>query len=192
MGILTIASLVAANAALWELLELRRHGECDGQRDIEMRSHVDDALAALPKPHCVTFATRFADLIRRGAKTSTLRSGSVGMRMLRSWHAGDVLDLRTWRTQAYRSPQVTIAYAVLDSVSLLHLLDDRIDLIGSSSPDTSDDIDPCEFARAEGFGSYSDLLSYLRDNGWRSEPLTWLIWHIPTPVAVDREDGLNG
>lgn len=96
----------------------------------------------------ILFQPHFASLVRRGAKTQTMRKKA-------RCKLGDTLSLRQWSGRPYRSKQVVIREVVCKSVAPV-----CVDKCNGVTVDGLP-VDAEEFARADGFEYFLDMLIWL-------------------------------
>lgn len=110
------------------------------------------------------FKPRFAEMVASGKKTQTIR-----LLPKRIPRRGDLLSLRTWEGQPYRSKQRVLREAVVQEVRPCFIREDGIytqPRRGSPAEHMGvncmrlrgDDAD--RFARADGFGGWSEMLEW--------------------------------
>lgn len=109
------------------------------------------------------FHKRFIEPIQAGTKKQTIRPPRK-----RPIKVGDELALRYWVGKGYRSPQATILYASCTAVFSIsinaecYVLGDESAIVGSCSDPAKLD----EFARADGFESWADMMAWYRSDGY--------------------------
>ncbi|MCA1686907.1 MAG: hypothetical protein LC745_13250, partial [Planctomycetia bacterium] len=123
------------------------------------------------------FKPRFVEPVRTGAKRQTVRRA-------RKWpvRRGDVLGLRRWAGQPYRSPQAEILPPVVcASVAPIRVAVDvfgnRIDVEVGGERLTHDEARA--FVRADGFRCVSDFVGYYRSEGVDSFDGVLIQWEYP-------------
>ena len=97
----------------------------------------------------IMFQDQFAERVRCGSKRQTIRSSA-------RCAPGDVLSLRKWKGQAYRSKQELLRGATCAWVRGVTIFGGLISLDG----DVLDLAAADQFARADGFGSAGELLGW--------------------------------
>jgi hypothetical protein len=106
--------------------------------------------------HVRLFQPRFASLVESGAKTTTIRPTPK-----RPIRVGDVLDLRTWTGQPYRSKQRKLREAVCTAVRSIEM-----DCIGGLTwlSHVSNYVEAAEkVARREGFADRRDMIRWFKE-----------------------------
>jgi hypothetical protein len=100
----------------------------------------------------ILFQDRFAELVRMGLKTSTIRKTA-------RCKPGDTLSLRRWTGKAYRSPQEELVCVTCMDVRPIRLTSDSAILDGQElCPDT--------IATHDGFANWADMRDwFLRVHG---------------------------
>ena len=96
----------------------------------------------------INFQPRFATLVRRWAKTQTMRKKA-------RCKPGDTLSLRQWSGRPYRSKQVLIKEVVCKSVAPVCV--DKRDGVTVDG----EHVDEEDFARADGFEDFFEMLVWL-------------------------------
>jgi hypothetical protein len=100
-----------------------------------------------------TFSPRFASLVEAGKKRQTIRTTPK-----RLPHVGDLFEARAWTARPYGSPQRLLIAAPILAVADIQITRatchiDRVEL----APEHLD-----EFARADGFTGWDDLIAYFK------------------------------
>jgi len=101
--------------------------------------------------HVILFQSRFADLVKSGAKRQTIRPERK-----RAIAVGDTLDLRAWSGLPYRTPQQRLVTATCTSVQHVRIYTLGIRL--NYQPLVRDRA--YEFARRDGFKDEADMLRW--------------------------------
>lgn len=116
----------------------------------------------------ILFQTRFADLVRSGVKTQTIRKTA-------RCKVGDVLSLRRWTGKPYRSKQEIIMSATCTGVTKVII--EEHDLIFPDQPNSATSYqDMHNFARLDGFRDFVELVGWLeRTHGlpFNGEVIQW-------------------
>ena len=119
-----------------------------------------------PKNFVRLFKPQFAELVRTGAKTQTIRP--LPKRIPRR---GDTLSLRQWSGKPYRSPQIILATAQVEEIKVCRIQEDGIFMqapqgslmaaagveIISLTGSTAD-----HFARADGFQDWNEMREWFK------------------------------
>jgi hypothetical protein len=111
----------------------------------------------------IMFQDQFAEQVRCGSKRQTIRSSA-------RCAPGDVLSLRKWKGQAYRSRQELLRGATCAWVRGVTIFDGCISLDG----DILDLAAADQFARADGFGSAGELLAWFNET-YGAEPFYGIV-----------------
>lgn len=105
------------------------------------------------------FHKRFVGPILSGRKTHTIRRNRK-----REIPVGDLLSLRHWEGQGYRSPQVEFFIGVCVDVLAIHVEKDMVAIGGGAGFPlgwaTVGDLG--DFARSDGFSDWPDMMDYYR------------------------------
>lgn len=109
------------------------------------------------KTHVFLFEAQFAPRIRDRTKVSTVRPVRD-----RPVDPGDVLDLRTWKEQAYRSPQVPLTHTVCTAADAIELAVKRGHLFITKRGFTMHTEEAEIFASEEGFDSFESLYAWFQ------------------------------
>lgn len=108
----------------------------------------------------IMFQDRFADLVRSGAKTTTIRKSN--------WHIkpGKALSLRRWTGKPYRSKQEILREAVCRSVKGIHISETGcvIETIPGYSGGFTERGHENDIARRDGFTSFPDMVDWFKKN----------------------------
>lgn len=105
------------------------------------------------------FQPRFAELVRSGEKTQTIRT-----RPKRMPEPGDIIDCRQWEGRPYGSPQVKLGEHEITGVFTLALTDSVIGINGAVwnlATDARSGFDG--FARQDGFEDWADMVRWFRE-----------------------------
>lgn len=99
----------------------------------------------------IMFQDRFAELVRTGAKTTTIRAAA-------RCKPGDMLSLRRWSGQPYRSKQTVLREAVVESISRVYI-GEFCGLV-KMLVDGVDQGTAAAVARADGFESPAEMATW--------------------------------
>jgi hypothetical protein len=123
------------------------------------------------------FHERFVPAIRAGHKRQTIRPPRK-----RPIGVGQVLSLRCWEGKAYRSAQLEILSAPC-AASFDVMIMPRWYALGSSGPIEQGPRELDEFARADGFESWSDLQEWYRSPDGYGLPFRGCLIQWPSPKS---------
>lgn len=114
---------------------------------------------------------RFAEPIKSGRKRQTIRPERK-----RPIQVGDALSHRIWEGKAYRSPQVEIAAGKCTAVFPVEVCQDYV-AIGTDYVATIHGASGAlnDFARADGFESWADMLAYFNEPPGYGLPFTGVL-----------------
>ena len=123
-----------------------------------------------PRRFVRLFQTRFAEAVRTGAKTQTVRATPKRMPA-----AGDIIDLRTWSGAPYRSKQTHLGLGRIEMVAPVQI-DTQGITIGATLLVPSN---AHHFARLDGFTDEQELLKWF--DATHGLPFTGILilWTIP-------------
>lgn len=116
--------------------------------------------------HVIMFQSRFADLVKSGAKRQTIRPERK-----RAIAVGDTLDLRAWSGLPYRTPQIRLVTAICTRIIPVRIYPlgislDRRPLMGEAAQ---------MFAQLDGFKDEADMLRWFEAmHGVHFEGLVYL------------------
>ena len=96
------------------------------------------------------FKPQFADAVENGTKLQTVRT-----RPKRMPKPGDKISCRAWTEKPYRSKHRILRESVITKVSMFEMSDSSITVASYA--------EPCEdFAKADGFASFSEMVDWFR------------------------------
>jgi hypothetical protein len=104
------------------------------------------------------FKPRFAPLVEAGTKLQTVRPRPKRLRDMPK--EGDAISLRTWTGLPYRSKQRNLRESLVASVELVLITREGVTTGG---PDRRIEPQCDEFARADGFESWAELIAWFEE-----------------------------
>lgn len=114
-----------------------------------------------PRRFVKMFKPRFAELVRSGAKRQTIRPTPKVLP-----EAGDIIDCRQWSGLPYRSKQIRLGEFPVSEVGSVSIRKwcVQLTLINRNELMFAGTVQLRDFAQADGFDSFDDMLEWFNEN----------------------------